>query len=727
MAILINDNTARVQYTATAGQTVFTVPYEFFANSDLKVYNGDTLLSYNVSPSSSLQYSVVGAGVTGGGSITLGGSGAALGNIITIVRDLPIQRLTDFPNAGPFNIQALNAELDKITAVEQNLETELDNRVLRLSDSDTPTTLNALPNVANRKNKLLGFDVQGQPVGYDSASLATLVAYATAFADTFTGNGTTTNWTLSGDPAVIANLDVSINGVTQVPLVDYTLSGTTLTTTTPVPNGAVMLVKFKEGLPNYSGDAQDVRYNAGFSGAVQQSVEAKLAQTVSIEDFGAVGDGVTDDTAAFIACLNSNPTSSGFDVQLQAKTYKISNAALYFTRRIRFFGVSRNATILDFSSCTTVVNAPYNAHIIFVHSNNIAGSSSFTDPITLPSGTVGDYGEMGGLFDLTVKCNPAVSDGNGVFYNVAANSSNILVRDANLHNIVVAGNADNLQTRGGTAGPSGVDIGGNSNNGVYNNLKAQFAVNGDGIHVNGADGNANLFLHPDASSNKGWGVNDASTLGNTFSQGHTAANLYGAYRSRPASANRATFISPYTEGGQGTDNSNTFFEMSSRAIIVGALGVTPDGVFPAINSENDGLVAHQTLSVMDAANTEDTGGTFGRVGRGLLSMRTTDGLILEFKRNSSAYTGLYYGTEIPILFRNNTSGAVTPSRPFFQNGFALSTAHAQTVGTAAPTTGTYVRGEIVWNTTPSAGGYAGWICTAGGTPGTWKEFGAIAP
>ena len=305
MPILINDNTARVQYTATAGQTVFIVPYEFFEVGDLKVYNGDTLLAYNVSPSSASQYSVTGAGVTGGGSITLGAPGAALSNVITIVRDIPIKRLTDFPNAGPFNIQALNAELDKLTAVQQNLETDLDNRVLRLGDSDTPNTLSVIPNKAARQNKLLGFDVQGQPTAYDAASLATLVAYATAYADTFTGDGIDTTFTLSGDPAVIANLDVSINGVTQVPLVDYTLSGTTLTTTTAVPNGAVMLVKFKEGLPNYSGDAQDIRYTAGFSGAAQQNVKTKLEQYVSVKDFGAVGDGVADDTASVQAAIDS--------------------------------------------------------------------------------------------------------------------------------------------------------------------------------------------------------------------------------------------------------------------------------------------------------------------------------------------------------------------------------------------------------------------------------------
>ena len=44
-----------------------------------------------------------------------------------------------------------------------------------------------------------------------------------------------------------------------------------------------------------------------------------------------------------------------------------------------------------------------------------------------------------------------------------------------------------------------------------------------------------------------------------------------------------------------------------------------------------------------------------------------------------------------------------------------------------PTGGTWATGDIVWDSSPTAGsGFAGWICTAGGTPGTWKTFGAIS-
>jgi hypothetical protein len=45
---------------------------------------------------------------------------------------------------------------------------------------------------------------------------------------------------------------------------------------------------------------------------------------------------------------------------------------------------------------------------------------------------------------------------------------------------------------------------------------------------------------------------------------------------------------------------------------------------------------------------------------------------------------------------------------------------------AVPTTGTWAQGDILWNVTASAGGFAGWICVTAGTPGTWKTFGAIS-
>ena len=125
MAITISDTEPRIQYTATAGQTSFTVPFAFFANADLQVFNGTSQLSFSSAPSNATQYSVTGAGVSGGGSITLGSPGATVNDVITIVREVAIERTTDFPTSGAFQIDSLNTELDKIIAMAQQLERDL--------------------------------------------------------------------------------------------------------------------------------------------------------------------------------------------------------------------------------------------------------------------------------------------------------------------------------------------------------------------------------------------------------------------------------------------------------------------------------------------------------------------------------------------------------------------------------------------------------------------------
>lgn len=45
---------------------------------------------------------------------------------------------------------------------------------------------------------------------------------------------------------------------------------------------------------------------------------------------------------------------------------------------------------------------------------------------------------------------------------------------------------------------------------------------------------------------------------------------------------------------------------------------------------------------------------------------------------------------------------------------------------AAPTTGTWLVTDVVMNSAPASGQPAGWICTAAGTPGTWKAMANLA-
>jgi len=46
-------------------------------------------------------------------------------------------------------------------------------------------------------------------------------------------------------------------------------------------------------------------------------------------------------------------------------------------------------------------------------------------------------------------------------------------------------------------------------------------------------------------------------------------------------------------------------------------------------------------------------------------------------------------------------------------------------GTNPPDSGSFIQGDIIWNTNPIPTGYVGWICVRSGNPGEWKPFGQI--
>ena len=210
MAITISDTEPRVQYTATSGQTSFSVPFEFFTNADIKVFNGTTQLTYNASPSSASQYSVSGAGVSGGGSITLGGSGATLNDVITIYRDLAIARSTDFPTSGAFQISSLNDELDKIIAMCQQLE-----RDLKFSPRAAATTANTFditfPNLA--ANKVLSVNSAGNGLEFaqDITDITTIAGIAS---DVTTVSGIASNVTTVA--GAVTNVNTVASNITNI-------------------------------------------------------------------------------------------------------------------------------------------------------------------------------------------------------------------------------------------------------------------------------------------------------------------------------------------------------------------------------------------------------------------------------------------------------------------------------------------------------------------------------
>lgn len=45
---------------------------------------------------------------------------------------------------------------------------------------------------------------------------------------------------------------------------------------------------------------------------------------------------------------------------------------------------------------------------------------------------------------------------------------------------------------------------------------------------------------------------------------------------------------------------------------------------------------------------------------------------------------------------------------------------------SVPASGTWIQGDVIYNTAPVASGYIGWVCVSGGTPGSWKSFGPVS-
>jgi hypothetical protein len=147
------------------------------------------------------------------------------------------------------------------------------------------------------------------------------------------------------------SLSVFVDGVNQYgPGAQYAYVETDSDTVTFV-NGLHVgaSVKFTTSQLNTSGglDAQQVSYNPPFTGGVATNVEAKLSEYVSVKDFGAVGDGVVDDTAAIQSALNNKG-----NIYIPAGTYKItSTITLYGDTAI--FGDGPGVSIIKAFGITT--------------------------------------------------------------------------------------------------------------------------------------------------------------------------------------------------------------------------------------------------------------------------------------------------------------------------------------------------------------------------------------
>jgi len=411
---------------------------------------------------------------------------------------------------------------------------------------------------------------------------------------------------------------------------------------------------------------------------------------LDVRDYGAVGDGLTDDTAAFQAAI-----VAGHGISMPAdKTFLISDQISLPDGNINIYGQG-NSSVIKFSP-----------------------SSSKT------------------LFDISDSGSPNVWSVRLANFRIEAGNTNPLnaISIVNGTNIQI----ENVEINGQVGGGSGFTFAAIKIMGAspLNSFAIQIShclienIHGDGVYLGGDIGSQFWMHHTTLSQGSGYGVHVDSTVAQaiTLDANVIQGFYYGNIRTTPIWAGRIT--SCHLENGGGVTAPCISMEGSlvKCAIVIesnvlGALDAAYAIDFP--NAAGNGYPRGIRIS-----NNLITGASGKKVCRVQFACSA-----VEFLQNDLASYGtldirtlldLTYAQSVVIHdatgFDIYSVGApATVNYPIFRMGD-----NRMVSGTAAPTTGTWQRGDMVWTPTPTAGGVPGWICVTAGTPGTWKAMAALA-
>lgn len=427
---------------------------------------------------------------------------------------------------------------------------------------------------------------------------------------------------------------------------------------------------------------------------------------VNVLDFGAVGNfngsTGTDNLAAFQAALASFSTAYNAPPYSYAGELVVPPGKYYFSGT---WNIDRQVRVVGQASPDG--NAIGDVQLIFADNINGIVIQSY---LTSSSGT-----DAGGtsIENLSVICHrTSGTDGSGIFLKARARLRNVLVynfRDNGIH--IEATESSST----GNANLWQID----SCRSIGNSL--------DGLYVDGADVNAGVAIRLDCSDNGRWGINDSSFLGNTYVACHAQGNTSGAYKTDNLNA-QSVFLGCYSEPGQPASSFSTPTVVigglhgaglggASKATLFGSGGL---GGFTVGGMQGNAIDGNCGINIGNGVTSEEFAVVYGTNVSPFRWKSRTGEVYWNWANFSDVFA--FYDKNQYVTRDLSSIGTV----PGFPAGFLAEGQLARLTLSAAPTTGTWRQGDIVFNNAPTAGGTIGWVCTSAGTPGTWKTFGAIS-
>ena len=530
--------------------------------------------------------------------------------------------------------------------------------------------------------------------------------FGAAYQNKYTGNGSTVAFTLSSTPVGENNTQVYIDGVYQSKD-NYTVSGTTLTFSTAPPlNSEVEVIVFETtSIGETSADL--VTYTPAGLGAVNTTVRTKLRETVSVKDFGAVGDGVTDDTAAIQAAIDAADS-----VYFPSGTYKITGSLALNANNKLLGEATRTAAIKQFTAATPVLVLSALADYCSVSDLLLFADAGVSSGITL------------------VTCEGSHNDFTRVRFSTAANG---IYFDTCYYNLVTHCDFNNLSNSGvefeGTTSPEGANantvadctIGSITGTGIvvgtyaYSNIITSCAFESiTGVGVNN-DGKRTVISNCYFESISSWDI-DAVSTGGLLATGNYTNDLANHINDTAPRANIVQLhdtssgdfiyrLGPVTLESNGTANVDVKPTDGVTTQLLGLTNVNIDG--PQVRSDNLivdtlGLVGKTSSSLATAGVELSPAGYVAATCSGgtaaYLRRTTSDGDIQRFNRDSTQVGSISVTSTATAYHTNNnnvfwTSGSGTPEGSVTASVGSL---YTRTDGSASTTL--YVKESGVGNT-----------------------------